>query len=60
MGWAIFALTVLLLAGLYLGAAREFLGSLTWVWLIAGHLIVAVVVMVGSVILYSGRTDFTR
>lgn len=56
-GWAAFAATVLLLAGLYLALAQQFL---TWTHLILGHLIVAVMAMAASVALYTGRTDFTR
>lgn len=56
-GWAGFAAAVLLLAALYLALARE---VLTWTHLIGGHLIVAAAAGVASVMLYAGRTDFTR
>jgi hypothetical protein len=44
------------LAVLFLTLALQ---SLTWGHIILGHLIVAVVVMGATVVMYSGRTDFT-
>ena len=59
-GWTVFVIAVLLLATLYLASARGSLGSTTWPVMILGHLMVAAIVMVASVQLYAGRTDFTR
>ena len=56
-GWAGFVVAVVLLAVLYLSLAQQ---TLTWNFVILGHLIAAVMAMVLSVELYSGRTDFTR
>lgn len=57
--WAGFAAGVLLLAGLTV--AVVFLqGPLSWPILHLGNLIVAMTAMVATVLLYSGRTDFTR
>lgn len=57
VGWTSFVVGALFLAVMYLGLARE---SLTWYHLILGHLGVAMVAMVASFVLYTGRTDFTR
>lgn len=59
-GWGGFAAAVVLLLALCLAAALGWLGSLTWVYMILGHLIVAAAAMVATVELYAGRTDFTR
>ena len=60
VGWAVFVAVVLLTMPLYLAAARGLLGSLTWIYLILVHLLVAAATMTASVTLYAGRTDFTR
>lgn len=58
--WTGFAAAVLLLAVLCLVSFLEWMGSLTWLTVILGHLIVAVAAMAATVELYAGRTDFTR
>lgn len=55
--WAGFALAALFLAALYVTLAQELL---TWGHVFLGHLIVAVAAMAATVVLYAGRTDFTR
>lgn len=57
VGWAVFAVAIVLLGILYLTLAQE---SLTWSHVIVGHLFVAAMTMVATVILFQGRTDFTR
>lgn len=56
-GWAGFVISVLLLVSLYIPSLQERMG---WLTLILGHVIVAVAIMVTTVLLYLGRTDFTR
>jgi hypothetical protein len=56
-GWAGFVLAILALAVPYAGLAA---GVLTWGHLILGHLAVAVAALAASVVLYVGRTDFSR
>jgi len=56
-GWSAFAVTVLLLAVLYLALARQLV---SWTPVILSHLVVAAVAGVTTVGLYAGRTDFTR
>jgi hypothetical protein len=58
-GWTGFALAVLLLTALT-ATVIVFQGPLTWPSLHLGNLIVAVIAMVTTVVLYAGRTDFTR
>lgn len=55
--WIGFAVAVVLLASLYLVQARQLA---TWNQIILGQLAVAALAMVGTLALYSGRTDFTR
>jgi hypothetical protein len=56
-GLAGFVLAVLALTVPYVGLALE---ALTWVHLVVGHLAVGLATMAASVVLYAGRTDFTR
>lgn len=56
-GWAGFVVAVALVAAMYLALARQLA---TWDQLLLGHAIVAVLIMVVTVTLYTGRTDFTR
>ena len=55
--WAGFAVAALFLATLYVILARELL---TWNYVFLGHLAVAAAAMAATVVLYAGRTDFTR
>jgi hypothetical protein len=56
-GWLGLVVAVLLLAALYLVLSLQLV---TWIHLIVGHLLVALMAMAASVALYAGRSDFTQ
>ncbi len=55
--WVGFVLAALFLGALHVTLARELL---VWGHVFLGHLVVAVAAMAATVVLYAGRTDFTR